>query len=162
MKTLLFNLIAMTLISISLFSKANEGQRFENNIINENIFLPNDSLLKHYRGDIKLPEKLLKTYSLFVQTIKISDKKIIIEKIKEFCLPQSVRITEIVRPKENREYGEDINIEFLQKDFSSYIMNIRKDNDNCYLIRTGSTALWFVETESMQWKIYKYLDKPIE
>jgi len=160
MKALLFFLIVMTYNS--LFSKTNEGQSFENSTRNEYIFLSNDSLLKHYHGDIKLPVKLLKTYSLFVQTIKTSNKSIMIEKIKEFCLPQSVSITEAIRPKEKREYGEDINIEFLQKDFSSYIMNIRKDNDTCYLIRTASTALWFVETASMEWKIYKYLDKPIE
>ena len=42
------------------------------------------------------------------------------------------------------------------------IVFIRKDSENCYLIRTNTTALWFVETKSMGWKLYRYLDKPKE
>lgn len=39
---------------------------------------------------------------------------------------------------------------------------VRKEGEGCYLVRTNTTALWFVETKSMGWKLYEYLDKPIK
>jgi len=39
---------------------------------------------------------------------------------------------------------------------------VRKDRDDCYLIRTDGTAIWFVQNKSGAWKVYRYLDKPIQ
>jgi len=43
----------------------------------------------------------------------------------------------------------------------SYFIATHKDAEGCYLLRTNTTALWFVETKTLGWKLYRYLDKPI-
>jgi hypothetical protein len=60
------------------------------------------------------------------------------------------------------EYGQDISLPFLRDGFSPAVRLVRKDPDDCYLIRTDTSALWFVQTRSGAWKVYRYLDKPIE
>ncbi len=66
------------------------------------------------------------------------------------------------RVEKVREYGPDINIPFLTKGFHKYILNLRKDSEDTYLIRTGSSYTWFVRTKSEGWKLYRYGDKPIK
>ena len=66
------------------------------------------------------------------------------------------------RPKASREYGQDMNLPFLKRGFHKYILNLRKESDESYLIRTGSSYLFFVRISGGDWKLYRYGDKPIE
>jgi hypothetical protein len=115
----------------------------------------NTDLLNYYSGDVKLPDELYKTYQNLIETIATGDAG----DINQYCLPQSVTFTYGMR--KNREYGQDINIPFLKNNFDKYIRNIRKEAEGCYLIRTGTSALWFIYTKHLGWKLYRYLDKPI-
>ena len=90
---------------------------------------------------IELPETLKTTYEDLVAAIKSGDSST----IKQYYLPFSIEITDQQR-----------------ESFDETIASVRKDDDNCYLVRTTTTALWFVETKTMGWKLYRYLDKPIE
>lgn len=115
-------------------------------------------LLKDYRGEVQLPEDLYDAYAAFVKAIETADQGT----IRKHCLPHSVKFTTDVRPEKTREYGQDMNIPFLKKGFHKYILNLRKDSEDTYLVRSGSSYMWFVRTKSEGWKLYRYGDKPIE
>jgi len=117
-------------------------------------------LLQYYQEKEKLPlpRQLYNAYQKLIAATARADAG----DINQCCLPHSVTFTYEPRPIESREYGQDINIPFLKSGFDKYIRNIRKDAEGCYLIRTGSTALWFIETKSLGWRLYRYLDKPIK
>lgn len=115
-------------------------------------------LLAHYKGEGVLPAALYQTYESLVAALQTGKR----EEIEKFCLPGKVTITADPRPKDHREYGQDINLPFLKEGFHKFILNLRKDSDTAYLIRTGSTAFWFTQEEDGKWKLSKYLDKPIE
>ena len=55
-----------------------------------------------------------------------------------------------------------MNLPFLKSGFSAAVLSARKDSDDCFLLRTGTTALSFVETKSGEWRIYRYFDKPMD
>ncbi len=108
-----------------------------------------------------LPKDVLSTYTNFVNSI--TDTPNLRSSIESFCLPQAITISaNTIRPENMKEYGQDLNLHFLTHDFSPQIFIVRKESKDKYLIRTGTTAIWFVKTSTDQWKIYKYLDKPIE
>ena len=113
------------------------------------------SLLREYRGDVKMPDGLYETYAELVKVMRGDH-----EQIKEFCLPHAITITTGGRPKEMREYGP-MNLPFLMSGFHANILHLRKDSEDTYLIRTGSSYLYFVRTKTMGWKLYHYGDKPI-
>ena len=115
-------------------------------------------LLKHYHREVQLPDDLYDAYAAFVKAIETADQGT----IRRHCLPHSVTFTTAPRIDKMREYGPDINIPFLKKGFHKYILNLRKDSEDTYLIRTGSSYTWFVRTKSEGWKLYRYGDKPIE
>jgi hypothetical protein len=115
------------------------------------------SLTQDYKGNEKIPDALLKVYSDFVKAAKQPHSDFL-----NIMLPHSVSITYEERPAKTRGYGQDLNLPFLQKQFQPKIWVVRKDSADCYLLRTGSSALWFVETKSQGWRLYRYLDKPIE
>jgi hypothetical protein len=115
-------------------------------------------LLKQYKGEVVLPQELYQTYTNLVAALEAGKP----EEIEKFCIPGKIKFTTDPRAKENREYGQDINLPFLKDGFHKFILNLRKDGDAEYLIRTGSTALWFTKAEGQKWKLSKYLDKPIE
>jgi len=122
-------------------------------------------LIKDYRGEIKLPSALMATYTALVNTIDETKKDIkktpfLVEKLKAFCLPNAIVIE--TGTSRQSEYGKNMNINYLVNDFHPKILNLRKDSDNSYLIRTGSSGMWFVETKTMGWKLYRYFDKPIQ
>jgi len=114
-------------------------------------------LLKNYRGSEQLPDDLYQTYADFVSAMQTAEQG----NIQKFCLPRSVSFTTEERPEKVREYGQDINIPFLKKGFHPLIENFRKDSEDVYLIRTGTSALFFVRTQKGGWKLYLYIDKPI-
>ena len=115
-------------------------------------------LLKNYRGDVVLPPELRWTYTNLVVVFQTGKQ----QEIETFCLPGKIKFTTEPRTKEGRNYGQDINLPFLKDGFHKFILNLRKGSDAEYLIRTGSTALWFTKTQDGKWRISKYLDKPIE
>ena len=104
-----------------------------------------------------VPEGLRKAYTAFAGQAKKG------ERVDSYLLPHAaVSITDKARPEKDGEYGRDINIPFLKERFAPAVFSVRKDPDDCYLVRTATTAIWFVETKSGVWKIYSYLDKPIQ
>lgn len=114
-------------------------------------------LLKHAR-EVQLPEELYEAYAAFVKAVETGDQG----EIKKHCLPHSVTFTTEPRPEKGREYGRDMNIPFLKNGFYKNILSLRKDSTDTFLIRTGSSYMWFVKTKSEGWKLYRYGDKPIE
>ncbi|MBM4043942.1 MAG: hypothetical protein FJ279_02410 [Planctomycetes bacterium] len=119
---------------------------------------PQKELLKDYRGGVRPPEDLYDTYAAFVKAIETADQS----SIQNHCLPHSVTFTIRSRSEKTREFGEDMNIPFLKNGFHRYILDLRKDSDDTYLIRTVSSYMWFVRTKSEGWKLYRYGDKPIQ
>ena len=118
---------------------------------------PNPDLFAGYDKKEPVPEGLRKAYTAFAGQAKKG------ERVDSYLLPHSaVSITDKARPEKHSEYGRDINIPFLKERFAPAVFSVRKDPDDCYLIRTATTAIWYVETKSGAWKIYSYLDKPIE
>ena len=114
--------------------------------------------LKFYKGDVELPEGLVELYGKLLNAIENGDQG----DICQHCLPSCVSFTIKERPEKSRDFGHDINIPFLKSGFDKYVRSIRKDGEGCYLIRTNSTAMWFIETKSMGWRLYKYFDKPMQ
>jgi len=119
---------------------------------------PLHKLLVEYRGEVKLPDDLYAVYAHLVEAIESGDR----DAIEQYCLPEAVTFTTDIRPEQTREYGQDMNLPFLKRGFHKYILNLRKDSDQSYLIRTGSSYLFFVRVHSTGWKLYRYGDKPIQ
>jgi len=105
-----------------------------------------------------LPLELTKTYDELVAAFQNGKQS----EIENFCLPGKIKFTTDPRPKDRREYGQDINLPFLKDGFSKEVLNFSKNAEGEYGIRTGTTALWFSKTKDGKWKLSKYLDKPIE
>lgn len=101
-----------------------------------------------------VPLDLQAAYAKFVQGTKNDD-------VTSSCLPHSVSVSREPRPKGKQGYGQDMNLPFLKDRFSPKVRTVRKDPDDTYLIRTATSAIWFVQTKSGVWKIYQYFDKPI-
>lgn len=110
---------------------------------------------REYKDKEPVPKELRETFAGFVRSAKGGS-------VAAYLLPHSVNTSLEPRPKEIREYGQDINADFLKNGFTSLVRTVRKDGDDCYLIRTDSTAIWFVQNKSGAWKVYRYLDKPIQ
>ncbi len=108
-----------------------------------------------YKGNEPVPDALRETYTGFVRSAKGGS-------VAAYMLPHAVPTSQKARPEDKREYSDDINEDFLKNGFSAEVRVVRKDCDDCYLLRTGSTAIWFVQTKSGAWKVYRYMDKPIQ
>ncbi|MDX2360172.1 MAG: hypothetical protein QNK23_05170 [Crocinitomicaceae bacterium] len=137
------------------------SQNSRDNKLITTTYTAND-LIKTYEGTVELPIDLLNTYTDFVNTIK--DTTDLQKLLIDFCIADSVIITTEIRPEEQREWemGEDMNIPFLLNSFSPEILGLRQDSKNEYLIRTVTTAFRFMKSNDSAWKIFYYLDKPIE
>jgi hypothetical protein len=116
------------------------------------------ALLYEYDWKIMPPPGLIKAYAGFVKATKDPTE----EALSAHLLPGAVEITTKERPNLDRQYGQDINLPYLKTGFKAQILVIQKLNDGCYVIATGTSALWFVETKTQGWKIYRYRDKPFE
>ncbi len=103
-----------------------------------------------------IPAELQKAYRAFVKAMRTGEAGT----INRHCLPHSVSFT--YEKRENPAYGNDINTHFAKTGFDGTVFLVRKDGEGCYLVRTNTTALWFIETKSMSWKLYEYLDKLIQ
>jgi hypothetical protein len=116
------------------------------------------ALLKGARVKAKPDDALLAAYAAFIRWTKNPRQ----EKRAELSLPQSIRITTDQRPEKRREIGKDINLPFLREMFQAEILGVHQPNVGCFQIRTATTGLWFVKTKPKKWKLYLYIDKPIE
>lgn len=105
-----------------------------------------------------VPRELLSAYQTFVEAAKAGD----IGALTALALPSSLPVSVAPRAQGKEEFGTDVNMPFLKKGFHPEIVRIHNEKKNCYLIRTGSTALWYVRGADKRWWIYKYLDKPME
>ncbi len=112
-------------------------------------------LFKGCREAGVVPGKLKETYTAFTAAARRG-------KVTGFTLPGAITVSTTVRPEKDRDYGRDMNLPFLKNQFSAAVLYARRDSADCLLLRTATTALWFVETKSGEWRIYRYLDKPIE
>ena len=117
-----------------------------------------DELLKHYRGSEPIPAGLFQAYSRLVAALQTGDAG----EIERNGLPHGLTISQEERPASRRDCGNDINLPYVKSGFQKEIISVRQDGEGCYLIRTASTALWFVETRHMGWRLYRWLDKPIQ
>ncbi len=61
----------------------------------------------------------------------------------------------------DRLRGDDLNMPFLKEGFVPEIWVFRQDAEGCYLVRTPTTGMFWVETKARGWRIYRYFDKPI-
>src|SRR5262245_10394475 len=95
---------------------------------------------REYKGKEPVTDGLRETFTGFVRSARGGS-------VEGYLLPHSVKTTREPRPKDSRDYGEDINEDFLKNGFSPLVRTVRKDGDDCYLIRTGSTAIWFVQNK---------------
>ena len=117
-----------------------------------------NEFLKLYHGEIVLPAELLQTYGNLVAAMETGKQ----EEIEKFCITGEIKVTTDSRPKDDRGYGQDINLPYIKDGFHKPVLSLRRDSDTEYLIRTVSTAFWFTRTEDGKWKLSKYLDKPIQ
>jgi len=108
-----------------------------------------------YDGKEPVPEGLRQAYAGFARAARDGG-------VESFCLPHAVTVSRQPRQGNSKEYGQDLNLPFLRDGFSPAVRVVRKDSEDCYLVRTDTSALWFVRTGSGAWKVYRYLDKPIE
>lgn len=60
----------------------------------------------------------------------------------------------------DRLRGDDLNVPFMQEGFAPQVWVFRKDAEGCYLVRTPTTGMFWVETKA-GWKIYRYFDQSI-
>ncbi|QJW97540.1 hypothetical protein [Frigoriglobus tundricola] len=118
---------------------------------------PNDGSdpFREYAGKEPLPEGLRAAYTGFVRAAKGGG-------VEGHLLPGAVQTSSKPRPKGSRDEGNDINEDFLTNGFSPLVRNVRKEGNDCYLIRTDSTAIGFVQNKSGAWRVYRYADKPID
>jgi hypothetical protein len=116
---------------------------------------PKHTLFKGCNADAQIPPELVSAYERFVRLAAQGEPE-------GACLPRAVTITKQPRQGNMTEYGQDMNLPFLKDGFSADVQTVRKDADDTFLLRTGTSAVWFVQTKSGSWKIFRYLDKPIE
>lgn len=106
---------------------------------------------REYKGKEPVPEGLREAYTGFVRAARGGG-------VEAYLLTGAVKVTVKPRPKESRSEGDDINTDFLMNGFSPLVRTVRNEGDDCYLIRTNSTAIWFVQSKSGAWKVYRYSD----
>ncbi len=116
------------------------------------------ALLRHYQGKEPFPPALLAAYEGLVLALERGDPG----EINKHCLPQAVSLSTAPRPAKTREYGTDVNLPFIKQGFDRHVRSLRRDALDVYLVRTGSSYLFFVEGKQSGWKLYRYGDKPIE
>lgn len=98
------------------------------------------------------PKELIETYAAFVEQAQKDGE------VEKFCLPVAVRFVN-ARPQKSPDIGEDISKAFLVKGFEPEVWSVRKVSDECYLLRTATTSISFIQTKSGAWLVYKYVDR---
>ena len=116
-----------------------------------------DYFASGYNGS-KLPEDLLASYARFVEAARAGDS----DTIKSLLLPGAVEVSAIAREPKTRELGTDISLPFLRNGFSSALFTSHSESASQFRLKTGTTTIYFAKLESVGWRIYRYIDKPIK
>jgi hypothetical protein len=119
--------------------------------------IPSKALMKRFSGGEQPPDDLYDAYAVLVKAIGTADQT----EIRKHLLPGSIDITTEERPEKYRDRGKEMNMPFLKRGFNKDIISVRKNSDDTYLIRTGTSSLFFVRTRSEGWKVYRYIDVPL-
>lgn len=98
------------------------------------------------------PKELIEAYAAFVERARKDGE------VENFCLPLAVKIID-ARPEKTANRGDDISKAFLMKDFEPEVWSVRKVSDECYMLRTPTTSISFIQTKSGAWKVYRYTDR---
>lgn len=101
-----------------------------------------------------IPQELRDAYTGFVSARKADNSAV-------HCLP-GVEIPQENKLERAKLDRRGIVPPIVRERFASQVMIARKERDDCFLLRTNSTAIWFVQNKSGVWKVYRYLDKPIK
>jgi RNA polymerase sigma factor (sigma-70 family) len=115
-------------------------------------------LLKEYRGTEEIPDALYQTYAYLVEAMTTGEK----DEIKKLSLQGSIQVTEEGGTDEYSRSVNEVRLPFARKSFQKQIQGIQPGADGTCSIRTNTSTLFFVETKSSGWKLYRYYDKPIE
>ena len=108
---------------------------------------------------VPVPDGLREQYRAFVKAIPKVEAA---EDVRPFCLPHAVEVTTKQRAQDKNPAQDGMNLPYLKTKFSAEVVLVRKDSADCYLIRTATTALFYVNTRSEGWKIWCYSDSPIQ
>jgi hypothetical protein len=133
-------------------------EKFIAGLIDEARQKRNRPLLKEYRGNEEIPEALYQTYANLVEAMIAGER----DGIKKLCLQGSVQVTEEGGDGEYSRNVNEIRLPFARKVFQKQIQGIQLGADGTCSIRTNTSTLFFVETKSSGWMLYRYYDKPIE
>lgn len=103
------------------------------------------------RTDVKSqpPKELIDTYTAFVEQAQKDGE------VEKFFLAGSIVFTADGTP-ESLLTQNTVSKAFLTKGFQPVVVSVRKVSDECYQLVTGTTAVWFIQTKSGEWKAYRY------
>ena len=116
-----------------------------------------DFFASDYNGS-KLPKDLLVSYARFVGAARAGDS----DTIKSLLLPGAVEVSAIAREPQTRGLGTNISLPFLRDGFSSPLLTSDSESASQFRLKTGTTTIYFAKLESVGWRIYRYIDKPIK
>jgi hypothetical protein len=108
---------------------------------------------RYIKPEDRPPEKLRATYAAFVASIPGGGQA-------KFCLG-SVEVSDAGDPNRGED-GAGINIPWMKEHFGAKVYLCRNEGDDTFLIRTGTSYLFWVQTKSGAWRLFKYGDKPIK
>ena len=101
---------------------------------------------------------VIATFSNLVAKMETGDA----EGIRKMILVTNVTVSTDYRAAGKEEYGEDINLHFATNGFCKDIQSVRVIQPSVAQVRTITTFVCFQCDTNGEWKITKYLDKPIE
>ena len=55
-----------------------------------------------------------------------------------------------------------INIPWMKQNFSTTVVMCGREKDDTFYFRTGTSLMYWVQTRSGEWKLFRYADKPIK
>ena len=120
-----------------------------------------NALFQLYDRSDPVPQDLSQFYERLIAVLQTGK----VAQIATFCLPEQVEITIAPRP-DNPQFpdtGNDLNLAFIRRGhFDKVVVDVRKDSDSEYVLRTSSTAMWFKRESDGTWKLARYLDRPID
>ena len=111
--------MALSTVALSAASYAAENEKPE--------VVLGAQYFENHRGEAQIPAALVRRYGEFVKSARQPQSDFL-----SILLPGSVSFSCDERPAATREYGGDLNLPFLQKQFEAQISLVRKDSADCY------------------------------
>ena len=141
-------MMALSTVALSAASYAAENEKPD--------VVPGAQYFEGHKGEDQIPAALVRRYGEFAEGARDPGGDFL-----SSLLPASIGISTRERPAATRYHGSDLNLPFLRKEFEPHVWVVLKNGADCYLLRTTTSTLWFVETKSQGWRLYRYLDKPM-